>query len=116
MDAAPEEWRRAGDSDDETADGETVWYANARGPQEKNTETKVCGPLTLKKHAYSIPIAWLNLVELTDEYAIFEVWPTEQDRIPATHLLDVPDLEWEKEENGKFYMKRAQYDFVNEQL
>ena len=73
-------------------------------------------PLTRQKHAYSVPIAWLNLVELTDEYAIFEVWPTEQDRIPATHLLDMPDLKWEKEVDGKFYMTRTQYDFVNEQL
>ncbi len=43
----------------------------------------------------------LNLVELTDEYAIFEVWPTEQDRIPATHLLDMPGLKWAKQEDGK---------------
>ena len=94
----------------------SIWFANARGPQEKNTETKQCGPLTLKKGAYSIPITWLNLVELTDEYAIFEGWPTEQDRIPATHLLDMPDLKWEKNEDGKFYMSREQYDFCNEQL
>ena len=31
-----------GDSDDEAADGESVWYANALGPQEKNTETRPC--------------------------------------------------------------------------
>jgi len=105
-----------GDSDDETAEGETVWFANAKGPQEKNTSTFQCGPVTLKMNHYSVPIEWLNLVELTDEYAIFEIWPTEQDRIQATHLLDMPDLKWEKEEDGKFYMKRAQYDFCNEQL
>ena len=105
-----------GDSDDETADGESVWYANARGPQEKNTVTRACGPLTLKNGAYSIPITWLSLVELTDEHAIFEVWPTEQDRIPATHVLDMPDLKWDKEEEGKFYMTREQYDLVNDQL
>ena len=91
-------------------------FVNALGPQEKNETTFACGPCTLKKGTYSIPIEWLNLIELTDEHAIFEVWPTEQDRIPATHLLDMPDLKWEKEENGKFYMKRAQYDLVNEQL
>ena len=93
-----------------------MWLANARGPQEKNTETKPCGPLTLKKGAYSIPITWLNLFELTDEHAIFKVWPTEQDHIPATHLLDMPDLKWEKMEDGKFYMSREQYDFCNDQL
>ena len=31
-----------GDSDDEEADGESVWYVNAPGPQEKNTETRSC--------------------------------------------------------------------------
>ena len=31
-----------GDSDDETADGESVWYANALGPQEKNMHTRQC--------------------------------------------------------------------------
>ena len=31
-----------GDSDDEEADGESVWYVNALGPQEKNTETRSC--------------------------------------------------------------------------
>ena len=69
-----------GDSDDETADGESIWYVNALGPQEKNTVTFECGPCTLKKGNYSIPIQWLNLLELTDEYAIFEDWPTEQNR------------------------------------
>ena len=44
------------------------------------------------------------------------VWPTEQDRIPATHLLDVPNLKWDKVEDGKYYMVRKQYDFCNEQL
>ena len=38
------------------------------------------------------------------------------DRIPATHLLDMPNLKWDKEEAGKFYMSREQYDLVNEQL
>ena len=36
-----------GDEDDETADGESVWFVNALGRQEKNTETKSCGPCTL---------------------------------------------------------------------
>ena len=44
------------------------------------------------------------------------MWETEQDRIAATHLMGVPDLEWEKEEDGLFYMSRAQYDLCNEQL
>ena len=104
-----------GDSDDETADGESIWYANALGPQEKNPDTVVCGPVTLVKKHYSVPIEWLNLVEVTDEHAIFEVWPTEQDRIAATHLMDMPDLKWEKVESGKYYMSRAQYDTGNEQ-
>ena len=104
------------DSDDEE-DGEmSVWYVNARGPSKKNEKTVQCGPVKLIANHYSVPIQWLNLKELTDEYAIFEVWPTEQDRIPATHLLDMPDLKWEKEEEGKFYMTREQYDLGNEQL
>ena len=41
---------------------------------------------------------------LTDEYAVFSVWPTEQNRIAATHLMGVPDLEWEKVEGGKYFM------------
>ena len=36
-----------GDEDDETADGESVWFVNALGRQEKNIETKPCGPCTL---------------------------------------------------------------------
>ena len=44
------------------------------------------------------------------------VWPTEQDRIAATHLMGMEDLKWEKVEDGKYYMSRAQYDTCNEQL
>ena len=104
------------DSDDETADGESIWYVNALGPPTRNTVTKQCGPSKLINGHYSVPIEWLNLVELTDEHAIFEVWPSEQDRLAVTHLMDMPDLEWEKVENGKYYMARAQYDMGNEQL
>ena len=63
-----------------------------------------------------MPVQWLNLVELTDEHAIFKVWPTEQDRIAMTHLMDMPDLKWEKKARGKYYMSRAQYDLCNDQL
>ena len=63
-----------------------------------------------------MPVQWLNLDELTDEYAIFSVWPTEQDRLAATHLLGVEGLKWEKVEDGRFYMSRAQYDLCDEQL
>ena len=48
--------------------------------------------------ADSVPIEWLILDELTDEYAIFKIWPTEQNRIAATHLMEMPDLKWEKVE------------------
>ena len=105
-----------GDSDDETADGEKVWYANALGPQEKNTQTEMSGPVKLINGHYSVPIDWLKLEELTDEYAIFVVWPSEQKRIAVTHFLELPDLKWEKVEDGKYYMARAQYDMGNEQL
>ena len=54
--------------------------------------------------------------ELTDEYAIFKVWPTEQDRIAVTHLMDMDDLVWAQKEGGRYYMTRDQYDFANEQL
>ena len=39
-----------GDEDDETADGESIWYVNALGPQEKNKDTVQCGPCTLTKN------------------------------------------------------------------
>ena len=141
-----------GDEDDETADGEDIWFVNALGPQEKNIDTFQCGPCKLIKHHYSVPVEWLILDELTDEYAIFKVWPTEQvlpqplckyayslttttcyslytvtynyasthcmwqDRIAVTHLMDMPDLKWDKVENGKRYMSRTQYDFCNAQM
>ena len=106
-----------GDEDDETADGESIWFAITLGPQEQNTETRMCGPCKLVKGHYSVPLKWLNLETLTDEHAIFKEWPTEQDRIAVTHLMDLPDLKWEKShEGGKFYMSRAQYDACNEQL
>jgi hypothetical protein len=41
------------------------------------------------------------------------VW---QDRIAVTHLMDMPDLKWDKVENGKRYMSRKQYDFCNAQM
>ena len=107
-----------GDEDDETADGESIWYVNALGPQEKNLDTVQCGPCKLIKGHFSVPVQWLNLEELTEEHAIFKVWPTEQDRLAATHLMDMPDLAWDKvdPEQGKYYMSRAQYNLGNEQL
>ena len=105
-----------GAEDDETADGETIWYANALGPQEKNEETYDCGPCRLVKGHYSIPIEWLNLEELTDEYAIFTPWPTEQNRIiAATLAMEMPDIAWAKVENGRYYLAREHYDLGNEQ-
>jgi hypothetical protein len=105
-----------GDEEDETADGEDIWFVNALGPQEKNVETVQCGPCKLIKNRFSVPVEWLNLEELTDDHAIFKVWPTEQNRIAATHLMDMPDLVWEKSDRGKYYMSRAQYDLCNDQL
>ena len=87
-----------------------------RGPAKQNTTTFDCGPCKLVKNHYSVPVQWLFLDELIDEYAIFKVWPTEQDRIAVTHLMDMPDLKWEKVVRGKFCMSRAQYDLCNEQL
>jgi hypothetical protein len=104
-----------GDEDDETADGEGIWFVRARGPQEKNTTTYDCGPTRLVNGHFSVPVEWLNLEELTEEYAIFKVWETEQDRIAATHLMDVPGLVWAKVEGDLYYMSRAQYDMCNEQ-
>ena len=75
-----------GDEDDETADGEDIWYVNARGPQEKNMSTFQCGPCTLVKNHYSVPVEWLVLDELTDDYAIFKVWPTEQVSFTCRHF------------------------------
>jgi hypothetical protein len=89
-----------GDEDDETADGESIWFVNALGPQEKNDETLQCGPCKLVKNHYSVPVQWLNLQELTDEHAAFKVWPTEQDRVAVTHLMGMEGLEWEKVEGS----------------
>jgi hypothetical protein len=100
----------------EMADGESIWFVNALGPQEKNTSTYDCGPCRLINRQFSVPVQWVKLVELTDEYAVFKVEPTEQNRIAVTHLMDVPDLKWEKIEDGLYYMSRAQYDACNEQL
>ena len=84
----------------------------------ENTETFQCGPCTLYKNHFSVPIEWLVLEELTDENAIFKVWPTEQDRIAVTHLMEMPDLAWAKvdKDNGLYFMTRAQYDMSNAQL
>ena len=38
-----------GDEDDETADGEDIWFANALGPAEQNKHTFDCGPTRLVK-------------------------------------------------------------------
>ena len=140
-----------GDEDDETADGESIWFVNALGvqcqdlilpfplccrlpaslpclpltkigprvslqPQEKNKTTYQCGPCTLVKNHFSVPVEWLELVELTEDHAIFKVWPTEQNRIAVTHLMGMSNLVWEKVEEGKYYMTRTQYDACNEQL
>ena len=98
--------------DDETADGETTWFATARGPEEKNESTITCGPTTLVKNHYSVPVEWVNLHELNDEFAIFKAWPSEQNRVAATHLLAVPELKWAKEEGGLFYLARSEYDLA----
>ena len=79
-------------------------------------DSVMCGPIKLIKNHYSVPVQWLKLVELTDDYAIFKVWPTEQDRIPATHLMGVTDLKWEKVEGEYYTMARTQYNLCNEQL
>ena len=104
-----------GDEDDETADGECILYAIAKGPREKNGETVQCGPCTLRKNHFSVPVEWLNLHELTDDHAVLKVWPTGQDRIAATHLMDMPDLVCEEVEEGVFHMPREQYDLCNAQ-
>ena len=66
-------------------------------------------PRSLPDNCSSRQVEWLSLEELTDEYAIFKKWPTELDRLAVTHLMDMPDLEWEKVEGDRFYMTRAQY-------
>ena len=41
---------------------------NALGPQEKNEKTTTCGPCKLIANHYSVPVQWLNLVELKREW------------------------------------------------
>ena len=57
-------------------------------------------------------VEWVNLHELNDEFAIFKAWPSEQNRVAATHLLAVPELKWAKEEGGLFYLARSEYDLA----
>ena len=75
-------------------------------------------PCTLTKNHFSVPVQWLNFVRAhrRREYAIFKVWPTEQNRIAATHLMGVPDLEWVKVEGDEHFMSCAQYNLCNDQL
>ena len=68
------------------------------------------------KNHFSVPVQWLEMQELTAEHAIFKVWPTEQDRIATTHIMDMPNLEWQRVEEGKYYMSREQYNSCNDQL
>ena len=83
-----------------------------RGPEEKIESTIACGPTTLVKNHYSVPVEWVNLHELNDDFAIFKAWPSEQNRVAATHLLAVPELKWAKEEGGLFYLARSEYDLA----
>ena len=77
---------------------------------EKYEERAARWPLT--KNHYSVPVEWVNLHELNDEFAIFKAWPSEQNRVAATHLLPVPELKWAKEEGGLFYLARSEYDLA----
>ena len=43
---------------------------------------------------------------------VFKAWPSEQNRVAATHLLPVPELKWAKEEGGLFYLARSEYDLA----
>jgi len=70
---------------------------------EKYEERAARWPLTLVKNHYSVPVEWVNLHELNDEFAIFKAWPSEQNRVAATHLLPVPELKWAKEEGGSLF-------------
>jgi len=72
-------------------------------------------PVQVKGH-YSVPVEWLKLDELTESYAIFKVWHTEQDHIAVTHLMEMPDLAWDKVKQGMYYMTREQYNMCNNQL
>ena len=102
-------------------------YANEEGDKWSEADFKPLLPrledafgftdgARLVKGHFSVPVEWLDLEELTDDHAIFKVWPTEQNRIAATHLMGMEDLAWEKVEAGKYYMSRAQYDACNDQL
>ena len=43
-------------------------------------------------------------------------WPTEQNRIATTHLMEMPNIAWTKVERGFYYMSREQYDLCNDQV
>ena len=60
----------------------------------------------------SVPVQWVNFHELNDDFAIFKAWPSEQNRVAATHLLPLPELKWAKEEDGLFYLARSEYDLA----
>ena len=104
--------------DDKTADGEIRGSPHGARPGgeeptlEKYEERAARWPLTLVKNHYSVPVEWVNLHELNDEFAIFKAWPSEQNRVAATHLLAMPELKWAKEEGGLFYLARSEYDLA----
>ena len=53
-----------------------------------------------------------------DTVRLGRFWRRPQNRgtLAVTHFMDMPDLKWDKVEDGKYYMTRAQYDAGNEQL
>ena len=103
--------------DDKTADGEIRGSPHGARPGgeeptlEKYEERAAHWPLTLVKNNGASRVGQ-NLHELNDEFAIFKAWPSEQNRVAATHLLAVPELKWAKEEGGLFYLARSEYDLA----
>mmetsp|Transcript_44849 Transcript_44849/g.145727 ORF Transcript_44849/g.145727 Transcript_44849/m.145727 type:complete len:248 (-) Transcript_44849:199-942(-) len=104
------------------ADGE-IRGSPRRAAGRRRTHTRevrrTCGPLAVDARQEPLLGAsrvGQNLHELNDEFAIFKAWPSEQNRVAATHLLPVPELKWAKEEGGLFYLARSEYDLACRQV
>ena len=75
----------------------------ARGPEEMNKSTIACGPTTLVKNHYSVPVDWVNLHELNDDLPSSRLGRASKTASPRRACLPVPELKWAKEEGGSLF-------------
>ena len=84
----------------------------ARGPEEKNNSTITCGPTTLVKNHYSVPVDWVNLHELIDDLPSSRLGRASKAASPRRTCSPCQSSKWAKEEDGLFYLARSEYDLA----